>query len=78
MDADLASGLLLESPDECDQVAVERRRIRPIAVKGRRRRNVLGDPVDERCERLDLAARPELRPLGVAAAARFVSMLLVG
>jgi hypothetical protein len=62
VDADIASALLLEIPNEFDQPAVDRRRIGPILVKGRRCR-----------EWLDLATRPELRPLGV----RLVSMPLV-
>ena len=69
VDADVASGLLLEIPNEFDQLAVDHRRIGPVLVKGRRCRDILRDPVDERRERLDLAARPELRPLVVAAAA---------
>ena len=73
MDADIASALLLEIPNEFDQPAVDRRRIGPILVKGRRCRDILRDPVDECREWLDLAARPELRPLGV----RLVSMPLV-
>jgi hypothetical protein len=69
VDADIAAALLLEIPDEFDQPAVEYRRIGPISVKGRRCRDVLRDPVDERREWLDLAARPELGPFGVATAA---------
>ena len=69
MDADIAAALLPEIPNEFDQPAVEHRRIGPISVKGRRRRDMLRDPVDECREWLDLAARPELRPLGVATAA---------
>ena len=69
VDADIASALLLEIPDEFGQPAVEHRRIGPISVKGRRCRDILRDPVDECREWLDLAARPELRPFVVAAAA---------
>src|SRR5215213_4719595 len=68
VDADVAPALLLEIPDELDQPAIDHRRLGPVPVKGRRRRDVLRDPVDEAREWLDLAARPELRPLGVAAA----------
>src|SRR3984957_11544659 len=69
VDADVASALLPEIPDGFDQPAAERRRIGPVPVKGRRCRDMLRDPVDECREWLDLAARPELRPLGVATAA---------
>src|SRR6202044_2376299 len=69
VDADIASALLPEIPDEFDQPAVGHRRIGPISVEGRRCRDILRDPVDECREWLDLAARPELRPLGVATAA---------
>src|SRR5580700_6863504 len=69
VDADIASALLLEISNEVDQPAVEHRRTGPISVKGRRCRDVLRDPVDERREWLNLAARPELRPFGVATAA---------
>jgi hypothetical protein len=69
VDADIAAALLLEIPNEFDQPAVEYRRIGPISVKGRRCRDILRDPVDECREWLDLAARPELRPLDVATAA---------
>src|SRR5205814_1478446 len=68
VDADIASTLLLEIPNEFDQPALERRGIGPISVKGRRCRDILRDPVDECREWLDLAARPELRPLVVATA----------
>src|SRR5215471_21668619 len=70
MDADIASALLLEIPNEFDQPAVEHHCIGPFSVKGRRCRNILRDPVDECREWLDLAARPELRPLGVTTAAK--------
>jgi hypothetical protein len=70
VDADIAAALLLEIPDEFGQPAVEYRRIGPISVKGRRCRDVFRDPVDESREWLDLAVRPELRPLGVATAAK--------
>src|SRR6202044_775921 len=69
VDADIASVLLLEIPNEFDQRAVEHRRIGPISIKGRRCRDILRDPVDECREWLNLAARPELRPLGVATSA---------
>lgn len=69
MDADVASALLLEIPNEIDQPAVEHRRIRLVSVKGRGCRDILRDPVDDCREWLDLAARPELRPVGVATAA---------
>src|SRR6478735_12493022 len=69
VDADVASGSILEVPDEFDQPAIDRRRIGPLPVERRRRRDVLGDSVDEGRERLDLAAGPELRPLRVAPAA---------
>src|ERR1700730_13038979 len=69
VDADIASALLLEIPNEFDQPAVEHRRIGPISIKGRRCRDILRYPVDECRERLDLAPRPELRPLDVATAA---------
>ena len=59
VNADIASGLLLEIPNELDQPAVEHRRVGPITVKGRRCRDMLRDPVDERREWLDLAARPD-------------------
>jgi hypothetical protein len=39
VDADIASALLLEIPNEFDQPAVEHRRISPISVKGRRCRD---------------------------------------
>ena len=45
MDADIASALLLEIPNEFDQPAVDRRRIGPILVKGRRCRDILRDPL---------------------------------
>jgi hypothetical protein len=69
VDADIASALLLEIPNGFDQSAVEHRRIGPISVKGRRCRDILRDLVDECREWLDLATRPELRPLAVATAA---------
>ena len=69
VDADIASALLLEIPNEFDQPAVEHRRIGPISVKGRRCCDILRDLVDECSEWLDLAARPELRLLGVATTA---------
>ena len=68
VDADIASALLLEISNAFDHPAVEYRRVHPISVEGRRCRDILRDPVDERCEWLDLAAWPELRPLGVATA----------
>src|SRR5450755_3373281 len=67
MDADVASALLLEIPNELDQPAVEHGRIGPISVKGRGCRDVLRDSVDECREWLDLATRPELLSFGVAA-----------
>src|SRR5580693_8938250 len=53
VDADIASALLLEIPGEFGQLAVEHRRVGPVPVKGRRRRDVLRDPVDECREGLD-------------------------
>src|SRR5215471_11699477 len=75
MDADIASALLLEIPNEFDQPAVEHHCIGPFSVKGRRCRNILRDPVDECREWLDLAARPELRPLRVTTAPKNDRML---
>ncbi len=45
MDADIASALLLEILNEFDQPAVERRRIGPVPVKGRRRRDIFVTPL---------------------------------
>jgi hypothetical protein len=45
LDPDIASGLLLEIPNEFDQPAVDHRRIGPIPVKGRRCRDILRDPL---------------------------------
>ena len=69
MDADLTSGLILQIPDELDQSTVDHSCVGPLPLERCGGRDVLRDPVDERRERLDLAARPELSPLVVAAAA---------
>jgi len=44
VDADIASALLLEIPNEFDQPAVEHRRIGPISVKGRGCRDIRPTP----------------------------------
>jgi hypothetical protein len=69
MDANIATGLLLEVPNEFDQPTVDWHRVGPRSIEGRRCRDMLGDPVDEGRERLDVAARPELHPFGVGPAA---------
>jgi hypothetical protein len=69
MHADIGSGLVLQIPHELDQFAVDHSRIGPLPIERRGGGDVLRDPVDERRERLDVAARPELGPLLVAAPA---------
>ena len=70
VNADIASRPILQVPHEFNQPAVDHARIGPLPVERRRCHDVLRDAVDERRERLDLAARPELSPLVVAATAK--------
>ena len=76
MHADVGSGLVPQIPHEVDQFAVDDSRIGPLPIERRGGGDVLGDLVDERRERLDLAARPELGPLLVAAPAEDDRVLL--
>ncbi|MGW5365247.1 hypothetical protein [Actinopolymorpha pittospori] len=69
VDADIAARPGLQVPHEIDQLSVDHARVGSLAFERRRGCDVLGNGVDERGERLDLAAWPELCPLVVTAAA---------
>jgi hypothetical protein len=69
VDANVTAGRILEVLHKLDQAAFDRCRIVPLPPQRCGRCDVLCDVVDERGERLDLAAWPELRPLVIAATA---------